>query len=116
MGSSILTGPSWVNPSDGVYGLDYGVELGKRAAAAGLSVVLNLHYSDTWADPGHQTKPAAWSSLSFDALVAEVKSYTTSVVNAFYSAGVTVTLVGIGNEIRAGMLWPDGEVNSWFIV
>jgi arabinogalactan endo-1,4-beta-galactosidase len=74
--------------------------------------VLNLHYSDTWADPGHQTKPAAWQSLSSDALVSQVKSYTTSVVNAFYEAGVTVTLVGIGNEIRAGMLWPDGEVGN----
>lgn len=44
----------WVNPSDGVYNLDYNIELAKRAQAAGLSIYLDLHYSDTWADPSHQ--------------------------------------------------------------
>lgn len=44
----------WVNPSDGVYNLDYNIELAKRAQAAGLTIYLDLHYSDTWADPSHQ--------------------------------------------------------------
>lgn len=44
----------WVNPSDGVYDLEYNIELAKRAQAAGLSIYLDLHYSDTWADPSHQ--------------------------------------------------------------
>jgi arabinogalactan endo-1,4-beta-galactosidase len=35
----------------------------KRAAAAGMSILIDFHYSDTWADPGHQTKPVAWASL-----------------------------------------------------
>jgi arabinogalactan endo-1,4-beta-galactosidase len=48
----------WVNPSDGVYGLNYNVQLAKRVRAAGMSVYLDLHLSDTWADPGHQVRCA----------------------------------------------------------
>jgi arabinogalactan endo-1,4-beta-galactosidase len=44
----------WVNPSGGDYDLDYNIELAKRAQAAGLNVYLDMHFSDTWADPGHQ--------------------------------------------------------------
>ncbi|KAF1812400.1 glycosyl hydrolase 53 [Eremomyces bilateralis CBS 781.70] len=102
----------WVNPSDGNYGLDYGIKLGKRATAAGLSVILNLHYSDTWADPGHQTKPAAWAKLNTGDLVTTLKGYTRDVANAFHDAGVDVTLISIGNEVRAGMLWPTGKYDQ----
>jgi arabinogalactan endo-1,4-beta-galactosidase len=44
----------WVNPSDGNYNLDYNIKLAKRAKAAGLSVYLDIHFSDTWADPSNQ--------------------------------------------------------------
>ncbi|RPB00544.1 glycosyl hydrolase 53 [Choiromyces venosus 120613-1] len=103
----------WVNPADGVYNLDYALTLGARAKAAGLGVVLNLHYSDSWTDPGHQTTPAAWASLGIDALVAQVRTYTTNVMNAFAGQGITVQLVSIGNEIRAGFLWPLGKYDNF---
>lgn len=103
----------WVNPSDGIYNLDYAVKLGLRAKAAGLSVTLNLHYSDTWADPGHQTTPAAWSSYTITQLAAAVKSYTTNVLNTFASNGINVNLISIGNEIRAGLLWPLGSYTNF---
>jgi arabinogalactan endo-1,4-beta-galactosidase len=44
----------WVNPSSGDYNLAYNIALAKRAKAAGLNVYLDMHFSDTWADPGHQ--------------------------------------------------------------
>lgn len=44
----------WVNPSDGNYNLDYNVKLAKRVRAQGMDTYLDLHFSDTWADPGHQ--------------------------------------------------------------
>lgn len=50
----------WVNPSDGNYDLDYNLELAKRADAAGLGIYLDLHFSDTWADPTNQAIPSAW--------------------------------------------------------
>jgi arabinogalactan endo-1,4-beta-galactosidase len=44
----------WVNPSSGDYNLAYNIALAKRAKAAGLNVYLDMHFSDTWADPGAQ--------------------------------------------------------------
>lgn len=53
----------WVNPSDGNYNVDYNVRLAQRVKAAGMSVYLDLHLSDTWADPGHQVR--ATNNLTF---------------------------------------------------
>lgn len=44
----------WVNPSDGVYGLDYNLKLAARMVNAGMKIYLDMHFSDTWADPSHQ--------------------------------------------------------------
>jgi arabinogalactan endo-1,4-beta-galactosidase len=99
----------WVDPTDGIYNLNYSLALGARAAAAGLGVQLNLHYSDSWADPGNQTPPTAWASLGIDDLVSAVSSYTTDVVSAFTAAGITPEIVSVGNEIRSGLLWPLGK-------
>lgn len=54
----------WVNPADGVYDLEYNVELAKRVQNAGMSVYLDLHYSDTWADPENQVCPTPLPPLS----------------------------------------------------
>lgn len=48
----------WVDPSDGNYNLDYNLKLAKRVKAAGMGVYLDLHLSDTWADPSHQVSLA----------------------------------------------------------
>jgi arabinogalactan endo-1,4-beta-galactosidase len=71
-----------------------------------------LHYSDTWADPGHQVKPKAWEKLSSEQLITKVKSYTTSVLDAFASQNLEVQMVSIGNEVRAGFLWPNGKYDQ----
>jgi arabinogalactan endo-1,4-beta-galactosidase len=47
----------WVNPSGGDYDLAYNIKLAQRAHAAGLNIYLDMHLSDTWADPGHQVNP-----------------------------------------------------------
>ena len=83
------------------------VALAKRAHAAGLSVLLDLHYSDTWADPAHQATPTAWAKLSPDALAKQVESYTADVVRQ-----VSPDMVAVGNEITAGLLWPTGKVDK----
>ncbi|KAL1600652.1 hypothetical protein SLS60_007040 [Paraconiothyrium brasiliense] len=102
----------WVNPSDGNYNLDYNIKLAKRAQAAGLQIYLDIHYSDTWADPSHQTKPAAWASLSTDALLTQVWKYTNDVMNTFQSNGIKLALVSIGNEITPGLLWNTGKLSN----
>ena len=102
----------WVHP-DGVHSsLAEAVQLAKRARAAGLAVAVDLHYSDTWADPGHQTIPASWQNLSHVALVNRVRTYTRGAVQAFVRAGVVPTFVQPGNEITNGMLWPDGQLQG----
>jgi len=97
--------------------LEYTIDLARRIKAIGAALLLDLHYSDTWADPGHQRTPASWKSLEFPQLVEQVESYTTEVLNAFDKAGATPDYVQIGNEINPGFLWPqgrlDGSEESW---
>ncbi|KAL9105558.1 MAG: hypothetical protein Q9227_009302 [Pyrenula ochraceoflavens] len=102
----------WVNPSDGNYNIAYNIKLGKRAKAAGLNVYLDMHFSDTWADPGHQTTPAAWQKYNVDDLAWEVYNYTKDTMDSFQANGVPLSIVAIGNEITAGMLWPLGQLSK----
>ncbi|KAM7193725.1 Glycosyl hydrolase family 53 [Rhypophila sp. PSN 637] len=103
----------WVTPSGGVYNLDYNLQLARRAKAAGLGVYLNFHYSDTWADPAHQTVPSGWPS-GIDNLAWKLYNYTLDVSNAFSDAGVQPTIISIGNEITQGLLWPTGKTNNFY--
>lgn len=90
--------------------LDYTLALAKRVKASGATLMLDFHYSDTWADPGKQYKPAAWAQLPFDALVTTMGDYTRETLARFAREGVTPDYVQIGNEITNGLLWPDGRV------
>ncbi|KAL4881450.1 family 53 glycosyl hydrolase [Aspergillus karnatakaensis] len=104
----------WVNPGDGVYNLDYNLELARRVQAAGLSVYLDLHLSDTWADPSHQTTPSLWSTTDIETLTWQVYNYTLEVSNAFAANNIAVEIVSIGNEIRNGLLWPLGSTSNYY--
>jgi arabinogalactan endo-1,4-beta-galactosidase/arylsulfatase A-like enzyme len=102
--------------ADGKWGavnnLEHTLALAKRVQQAGFPILLAIHYSDTWADPGKQTKPKAWAELDFESLVKQVHTYTKDVLIAFKEAGVVPEIVQIGNEITPGMLWPDGKVSG----
>lgn len=105
----------WVNPSssytNGYLNKDRAAALAKRAKAAGLSVMLTLHYSDSWADPGKQTKPAAWAGYNFQQLMDAVWNWTREVMTTMQASGVTPDWVQIGNETNNGMLWDDGKAS-----
>jgi len=92
--------------------LDYTVPLALRVKNAGLQLMLDFHYSDTWADPGHQTKPAAWTSLTFTQLTQQMRQYNSNCIAAFKAAGAMPDYVQVGNEIIGGLLWPDGQVGG----
>ena len=100
----------WVDPRNGVNGLEYTTKLAKRIKDAGGTFMLDFHYSDWWADPQKQNKPAAWTNLDFDALIKQTQTYTAHVIKTLKDAGATPDFVQIGNEITGGMLWPDGQV------
>ena len=85
--------------------LAYVCALGKRIKAAGIALMLDIHYSDSWADPAKQYTPDAWTSLDDDALVAKVYDYTTEVLKAMKEAGATPDFIQTGNEISYGILW-----------
>src|ERR1035441_8741697 len=70
----------WVDPRNGVNGLEYSTKLAKRIKDAGGTFMLDFHYSDWWADPQKQNKPAAWAKLDFDALVEQTETYTANVI------------------------------------
>jgi arabinogalactan endo-1,4-beta-galactosidase len=100
----------WHLPND----LAYTLRLAKRARAMGFHVLLDLHYSDTWADPGKQFTPAAWSKMDHSQLVDETFVYTRDVIAAFKREGLMPDMVQVGNEITNGMLWPDGKLpGNW---
>ncbi len=87
----------------------------QRAKARGMAVCLDIHYSDTWADPGNQSLPAAWSGLSLAILKDSVYQYTLNVLNYLGAKNLAPEMVQLGNEINQGMLFPTGKVtiNNW---
>ncbi|MGA7294311.1 MAG: glycosyl hydrolase 53 family protein [Terriglobales bacterium] len=109
-------GYNWVRlrifhaPTDLPNNLDYTIGSAQAAKKLGFHFLLDFHYSDTWADPSKQFTPKAWAGMKNDQLVKEVFAYTRDTVAAFRSAGVLPDMVQVGNEITAGMLWPDGRL------
>jgi arabinogalactan endo-1,4-beta-galactosidase len=101
----------WVNPAKGFSDEQDMLKLAKRAKAMGFRLMIDFHYSDSWADPGKQTKPTAWAGLSFRELQTKVYDYTYSVMKDLIAAGVTPEWVQIGNETNDGMLWDDGKAS-----
>ena len=102
----------WVNPASGYNNQSKVVAFGKQVKAAGLKLLVDFHYSDTWADPGKQFTPAAWNGHSLSQLETDVYQYTFNVCNALKAAGATPDMVQVGNEINAGMLWPVGKLTG----
>ncbi len=102
----------WVNPAGGWNGIDDLLVKAKRAKTADMKLLLDFHYSDSWADPGKQTKPAAWKDLSFTDLKTAVTTHTTEVMNRLKANGIKPEWVQIGNETNNGMLWPDGRAST----
>lgn len=112
--SAYVPGEEWDNPysTKGYCGLERTVAFAKKIKDAGMLFLLDFHYSDTWADPGKQHKPMSWRNLSYPDLVKKVRSYTRESLEAFKNAGALPDMVQIGNEIVAGMIWPDGSTSN----
>jgi arabinogalactan endo-1,4-beta-galactosidase len=102
--------PDYVKNFGAVQSLDYVRGLAKRIKATGQIFLLDIHYSDTWADPGKQYTPAGWTKLDFDQLQKKVHDYTLDVLKTLKADGTMPDTVQVGNEITAGVLWPQGQV------
>ena len=89
--------------------IDYVKKLGKRIKDAGLSFVLDFHYSDTWADPAAQSVPAEWGNLSVDEYTEKLYSYTKAVLEYLVSVGVVPDMIQTGNEISYGLMYSSSS-------
>jgi len=102
----------WVNPVGNWNNTADVLTKAQRAKNLGMKIMIDFHYSDSWADPGQQTKPAAWASQDIATLTASVYNHTLSVMNALKASGITPDWVQVGNETNDGMLWPDGKAST----
>jgi len=99
-------------PGQGFCDLNYTKAMAKRVKAAGMKLLLDFHYSDYWADPGKQFKPAAWEKLNPVELKQALYDFTKKVMQELKDQGTTPDMVQIGNEINHGIVWPEGSVSN----
>jgi len=115
-GLSAIRCRTFVNPSsdpaNGHCSISETAALAVRAKNAGMAVNIDYHFSDTWADEGHQNPPAAWKNMSYSQMLSAIKSYVISSMNTIKNAGVTPTWVQMGNEINSGICHPVGSVSN----
>jgi arabinogalactan endo-1,4-beta-galactosidase len=86
------------------------MSMARRVRDAGLQFLLDIHYSDFWADPSKQNTPQIWQNQDLPTLTTSVYTYTRNVLERLDGQGTRPDIVQIGNEITAGMLWPLGEI------
>ena len=110
----------WHNPRDneghpylaGTNDINEFIRLSKLAVEHGLRIILDIHYSDFWADPGKQFVPKAWEGLSFDEIKQKVYEHTKEILKVINDNHFLVDFVQVGNEITNGMLWPYGKLDD----
>ena len=100
------------SPNQGFCDLEHTLQMAKRIKDAGLNLLLDFHYSDTWADPQKQFKPKVWKGLEFEELTSTLKEYTKSVLLSLKEQGTLPEMVQVGNEINHGIVWPEGHISN----
>lgn len=107
----------WVNPADGFNDEAQLLAMARQVKAHHMKLLLDLHYSDTWTDPGKQAIPAAWANDTLAQLEAHVRDYSFQVTRDLVQQGTAPDMVQTGNEINSGILWPYGKTwgagSSW---
>ena len=116
----VFNDPTKATPRDRPYStqgycdLPHTITMAKRAKAAGFKVLIDFHYSDSWADPGKQFTPSAWADLPFDELVTKLHDWTKDAIAQMRAAGAEPDMVQIGNEITPGMMTDHGgSTRDW---
>ena len=102
----------WVDPEEGWCGKEDVLEKARRAQALGMRLMIDFHYSDSWADPGKQDPPAAWKDYDLIQMANAVTAHTTEVIKLLKDNDIDIEWVQIGNEVNSGMLWPFGKVQD----
>lgn len=114
----------WNNPFDAQgngYGggnctVDTAIELGKRASAYGMGLLVDFHYSDFWADPGKQQAPKEWEKFCIEQKEEAIYNYTTDSLRKIIDSGIAVQMVQVGNEITGGICGETQKENVYRLV
>ncbi|HMU44828.1 MAG TPA: glycosyl hydrolase 53 family protein [Chitinophagaceae bacterium] len=102
----------WVNPAGGWNNSSDVLTKAARAKNLGMRIMIDFHYSDSWADPGQQNKPAAWAGQDLASLKTSLYNHTFDVLTLLKSNGITPEWVQVGNETNDGLLWPEGKAST----
>lgn len=102
----------WVNPADNWCNAEDVMEKARRASREGMKIMIDFHYSDSWADPSKQFTPEAWTSYDIQELCTAVYNHTRDVLGRLKAEGIAVDWVQVGNETRGGMLYPLGKIEN----
>lgn len=100
----------WVNSVNGFNTPQNVLEMAKRAQALGMAIMIDFHYSDDWADPGHNNIPKEWEGLDVEVIKGKVADHTRSTLQLLKDNGVDVKWVQVGNETTNGMMWPVARI------
>lgn len=102
----------WVNPELGWNNIEDVVVKARRANDLGLRLMIDFHFSDTWADPANQETPAAWADYDINQLKTAVADHVTEMLTKLKNLNIEAEWVQIGNETRGGMLYPLGAYSN----
>lgn len=102
----------WVNPAEGWNNMQDVLVKARRAQSLGLRLMIDFHFSDTWADPASQTTPTAWADYDLGTLKSAVASHVSEMLTLLKQFEIEPEWVQIGNETRLGMLWPMGNIST----
>lgn len=100
----------WVNSVNGYNTPQHVLEMARRARNLGMAIMIDFHYSDDWADPGHNNIPREWEGLDVVTVAGKVAEHTRSTLQLLKDNGIDVKWVQVGNETTNGMMWPVGRI------
>jgi arabinogalactan endo-1,4-beta-galactosidase len=116
----VFNDPTKSTPRDRPYSMQgycdlaHTIAMGQRVKAAGMGLLIDFHYSDSWADPGKQYTPSAWANLPFDDLIKTMHDWTKESLTRMKQAGAEPDMVQVGNEITPGLMTDrGGNVRDW---
>ena len=102
----------WVNPKDGFSSKEDVLEMARRAKQHDMAIMIDFHYSDWWADPGHQNQPAAWARMEYPEMKRALADHTRETLQLLRDNDIDVRWVQVGNRTSNGFLWPMGHTDN----
>ena len=102
----------WVNPRGGDCDKYALLAMAKRVKALGMDLMVDFHYSDSWADPAKQPIPKAWQDHTYKQMKKDLREHTIDVLKLLKDNGIEPRWVQVGNETANGLLWPMGHIEK----